>query len=358
MWPDYFDYVDRWIGFAIASKAKEIDIDLIDSTDLYENAYHFPLDTLDAQGSSYVESMRLSDGCIKPHPNIRGFTKLTRLVLRFVEIFGDLSDLLLKCPFLNDFHIHNCGVANLRIPHQLDKLQSLKIAGEDVQTVECHGAGLANFEYTGAVIPILLHGCSKLEKASISVREGENTLVHAFTEFPSILAVKILNVFASLWRYNDQVHTLTRRPQGMFIHLRHLTCTIFIFYDDSNSHNGIIQLAHCLDFAPQLETLHLDMDYMRLLDHCWNNGEATGDGCHMHRHDHLKTVYMSGFRCFRTQVALACCILENSAVLEHMTIEPKFKSYTLLTGTPTYLCTGFMNGRNIPQNALVKGSPS
>jgi hypothetical protein len=33
---------------------------------------------------------------------------------------------------------------------------------------------------------------------------------------------------------------------------------------------------------------------MRLLDHCWN-GELTGDGCHMHRHDHLKTVYMSGW---------------------------------------------------------------
>jgi hypothetical protein len=48
----------------------------------------------------------------------------------------------------------------------------------------------------------------------------------------------------------------------------------------------------------------------------------------MYRHDHLKTVYMSGFRCYRAQVALACCILENSVVLDHMTIEPKVISYS------------------------------
>jgi hypothetical protein len=206
MWPEDFDYLDRWIGFAIASKAKVIDIDLIDSTDLYESAYHFPLDALDAQGSSFVQSMRLSEGCIKTHPNMRGFTKLRRLVLRFVEISGDLSDLLLKCPFLREFQIHHCfGVSNLSIPHQLDKLESLQIAGEDVQTVKCLGAGLANLDYTGPVIPIILHGCSKLEKVSISIDEGENRLLHVFTEFPSILGVKILTVFASLWGYNDQV---------------------------------------------------------------------------------------------------------------------------------------------------------
>jgi hypothetical protein len=62
-----------------------------------------------------------------------------------------------------------------------------------------------------------------------------------------------------------QVHTLTTRPQGMFMHLRHLTCTIFIFYDDSNTKNGIIQLAHCLNLAPQLETLHLDVSIVFLI---------------------------------------------------------------------------------------------
>lgn len=53
--------------------------------------------------------------------------------------------------------------------------------------------------------------------------------------------------------------------------------------------------------------------------HCWH-GE--GVSYHMRRHDHLKTVYMSGFRCYRAQVELLCGILEMGAVLEHVTIEP------------------------------------
>lgn len=43
----------------------------------------------------------------------------------------------------------------------------------------------------------------------------------------------------------------------------------------------------------------------------------------IHRLDHLKTVYMSGFRCYRAQVELLCCILEKSPALEHVAIEPQ-----------------------------------
>ena len=42
----------------------------------------------------------------------------------------------------------------------------------------------------------------------------------------------------------------------------------------------------------------------------------------MRRLDHLKTVYMSGFRCYRAQVELLCGILEMGTVLEDVTIEP------------------------------------
>ncbi len=40
------------------------------------------------------------------------------------------------------------------------------------------------------------------------------------------------------------------------------------------------------------------------------------------RHDHLKTVYMSGFRCYRPQEELVYFILENAVALEFMSIEP------------------------------------
>uniref|UniRef100_A0A0A9GQZ5 FBD domain-containing protein n=1 Tax=Arundo donax TaxID=35708 RepID=A0A0A9GQZ5_ARUDO len=38
--------------------------------------------------------------------------------------------------------------------------------------------------------------------------------------------------------------------------------------------------------------------------------------------DHLKMVYMSGFRCYRAQMELLCSILANGAALEHVTIQP------------------------------------
>jgi hypothetical protein len=55
------------------------------------------------------------------------------------------------------------------------------------------------------------------------------------------------------------------RPTFMFVNLRHLTCEITIFTDSPNMHTGIIQLAHCLDRAPQLETLKLHVSTLLLL---------------------------------------------------------------------------------------------
>jgi len=43
----------------------------------------------------------------------------------------------------------------------------------------------------------------------------------------------------------------------------------------------------------------------------------------MRRLHHLKTVYMSVFRCYRAQVELSCAILKRGSALEHVTIEPK-----------------------------------
>jgi hypothetical protein len=57
---------------------------------------------------------------------------------------------------------------------------------------------------------------------------------------------------------------------------------------------------------------------------CWRGEAVSYPVCHL---DHLKTVYMSGFRCYRAQVELLCGILEMGAALEHVTIEPIVKEY-------------------------------
>uniref|UniRef100_A0ACD6AEU6 Uncharacterized protein n=1 Tax=Avena sativa TaxID=4498 RepID=A0ACD6AEU6_AVESA len=111
----------------------------------------------------------------------------------------------------------------------------------------------------------------------------------------------------------------------MFMHLRHMTCRLNVLNGSENADNGVLQLAYCLDIAPQLETLHLDMFHSGFKD---NNrcDEVVGeeDGPDMRRHDHLKTVYISGFRLYKAQTKLACCILAKASVLEHLKLEPRF----------------------------------
>ncbi|KAE8774317.1 Endoplasmin-like protein [Hordeum vulgare] len=316
-----FGHLDRWISFAALSRAKIVDFDLKKNPSKEVN--QFPLEALVVQGSSSrVQSLYLADASIKPHSRIRGFTVLRRLVLEFVEIFGDFPGFLANCSALEDLEMIECsGVTNLSIPQQLHKLQHLLIDGMDVETVESHAADLAHFEYKGKEIPIILHGRSKLEKATIMF-EGSNGLARVFTAVPIILRVKMLKVEALIFR--EQLGKLTPRPDHIFIHLRHMTCEIaFIFASLS-----VLQLARCLDVAPQLETLDLNMFYPD--SRVWVHDDlVVEEGPHMRRHEHLKTVYISGFRCYAGQTKLACCILENACVLEHMRIQPRFLTRTL-----------------------------
>ena len=120
-----------------------------------------------------------------------------------VEIFGDLPGLLSNCCALEDLELVSCrGVVHLNVPHQLNELRHLLISKKFARSIDFHVAGLAHFEYSGEVIPIALHGCSKLEKATITfigILEKENfALSHAFTSIPTISAVKVLNLIADM----------------------------------------------------------------------------------------------------------------------------------------------------------------
>uniref|UniRef100_A0ACD6A6B0 Uncharacterized protein n=1 Tax=Avena sativa TaxID=4498 RepID=A0ACD6A6B0_AVESA len=184
-------HLHRWIAFAASSKASIIEFDLKKMHWASKEAvHHFPLEALDVQGNSCLQSLFLADVSIKLHFGICGFGILRRLVLDHVQIFGDFPGLF-DCP----------GLANLSVPHKLDKLQHLLIEGRDVEMIEFHAANLGHFEYKlGRVIPIVLHGCSKLEKATI-LFICDKGLGNAFTLVPSILPVKILNVEAVIIRY-------------------------------------------------------------------------------------------------------------------------------------------------------------
>ncbi|KAI4969384.1 hypothetical protein ZWY2020_000298 [Hordeum vulgare] len=314
------EHLNRWISFAASSKAKIIDFNLKIIDCPFDIVHHFPLEVLDAQGSSFLQSLVLVDVAINPHSGLHGFTVLKRLVLKYVEIFGDFPGFLANCLALEDLEMIKCsGVTTLSIPRQLDKLQHLLADIMDAEMVEFHAGNLAHFEYKGPVIPIVLHGFSKLEKATIMF-EGNKGLGHVFNDVPIILGVKTLNVQARVLPF-EQLEKVAPRPHGMFLHLRHMTCGLTIISSVPKADNGVLQLACSLNLTPQLETLHLDTAYSHYKV-SMPDDFIEEEGPHMHRHDHLRSVYISGFRCYTAQTALACCILENACVLEHMRLQP------------------------------------
>lgn len=63
------------------------------------------------------------------------------------------------------------------------------------------------------------------------------------------------------------------------------------------------------------------------------NGEATGEevsSC-IGGLQHLKTVYMSGFRCYPPQILLLCGILKKGTSVERVTIQPMVTVKSLLS---------------------------
>ncbi|CAO2167946.1 unnamed protein product [Urochloa humidicola] len=181
------DHLDRWIRFATAAKAKTIDINLWSKGYFgrtRKQVYQFSLEALGDQDDPFIQSLFLTDVSIEPTPDIYGFNKLIRLLLHSVQIIGDLAGLLLNCPSLQDLKLITCsGLTDLNLPHQLDKLRHLLLS--DVSRWLIFVFPVLLTLSTGDVIPIVLHGCSKLEKASV-------TFKHAFTAIPSISAVKVL----------------------------------------------------------------------------------------------------------------------------------------------------------------------
>ena len=72
-----------------------------------------------------------------------------------------------------------------------------------------------------------------------------------------IVAVNVI-LFA---RVMFQLQKLPTRPDGMFMHLRHMTCRIIVHSrpQEANYDIEVLQMAYCLDAAPQLETLQLNV---------------------------------------------------------------------------------------------------
>lgn len=329
--------LDRWIHFATASKAKIIDINLLperNNAGPTEQVYHLPLEAFTGGAQHHIHSLFITNVSINPH-DLDTCTKLRTLHLHCVQIIGHLPGLLSSCCSLEDFEMIACrGVTDqLNIPHPLDKLRRLLLSNmRMIQSVEFHHVpNLSHFEYKGLAIPVVLGGCSKLHNVTLdfhqtSGEEANNKVMgHVFHGIPGVSSVKLIKVYAFMWSSQQWVWSplqATARPSCVFMNLRHLIYEVTFVTQRPNTQSGILQLAHYLAFAPQLETLEVHMAYLKSSDYWLGEGISY----RMPRHDHLKTVYMSGFQCYRAEVELLYGILDMGAALEHVTIEPRTRN--------------------------------
>ncbi|CAM0883035.1 unnamed protein product [Alopecurus aequalis] len=158
------DHVDRWVGFATASKAKHVVLDLnpavnahrqCEAPDKYEfcpvvnsghrceaadrygfcpalhahyqtkaDKYEFPVNLLSGRNGSCIVSLRLGFMCLKLPSDFFGFEKLKKLELHFVSVSGNLC-FLANCLSLEWLSITHSSLPDLNIPHQLHHLQYL-----------------------------------------------------------------------------------------------------------------------------------------------------------------------------------------------------------------------------------------
>lgn len=283
---EHASHINRWVSFAIASKARVVVLDLSpNKSALDRDNYDFPFQLFDGHSGSHLQALQLHWVTLGPRPDFCGFANLKMLELVFLIVSQDLQHLLSKCCVLEWLRIRLCffqlpSLSFLCVQEPLYRLQYLCIEDSAFREIEFHAPNLMTFEYKGSRTLINLNECLKLKTATIRLYLND-TLEYVLTWIPCILpqvdtlCVKLrisskvcfcpLSTFcticfpisylvASLPLNLFQMSGFTQPPLK-FIQLRHLTMEITSCCDP----NSVFQLAYLLEAAPLLEDLHFDV---------------------------------------------------------------------------------------------------
>ncbi|KAF7031897.1 hypothetical protein CFC21_043146 [Triticum aestivum] len=329
------EHLDRWLKFALDSRASEIAVNLhpvfyrgsVRSYE-WEDAYTLPSHMFSSQGASYIESLELVFASLKLPRDFYGPLKLRVLDLQSVHVSeGDLELLLSKCSALECLRLGRCyPVLNLKVQKPLCRLRNLSVRGCQLQVMEFSAPNLAKFEYSGQAIPITLSESMKPTEATVTLLGYDDTLEHVFTELPKTLSrVETLSVNACI---NTEVVGFSNCLMK-FTHLIKLEVTVSIL-GDSRIRNGILRLVSLLEVAPLLQRLELNM-----LPHV-SVGVSNEPESYWHfqpcAHRHLEQFEVSGFIGLRGQLEVVLCILDNAVALRRMSIEPRVTAYDRVFG--------------------------
>uniref|UniRef100_A0A0D9V921 Uncharacterized protein n=1 Tax=Leersia perrieri TaxID=77586 RepID=A0A0D9V921_9ORYZ len=325
------EYLDRWFSFALASKATEINLNMLPEIDRnspqsWLEAYTLPFHMFDSKSASRIQSFQLVFVSLKLPHDFYGFNNLRVLDLQQVHISGDLGLLLSKCNALESLSLYRCRpLLNLKVQQPLHHLCYLSFRGCRQENVELDAANLAKFEYSGPGDVLLTLGeCINLKEATIELLGFycNDTLDQVFTELPKTLSsVETLFVETTL---NTQVLGFSKQPLK-FKHLVKLEMSVYIL-GKAEYKNGILRLVYVLEVAPLLQRFELNM-----IPNESAGGHPDDSEAYWHiqpcAHSHLERVDISGFFGLKGQLELVLYILDNASALRCMSIEPRMRAF-------------------------------
>ncbi|CAL5020272.1 unnamed protein product [Urochloa decumbens] len=329
------DHIDRWIQFAVVSKAKELILHLSNAsrTSLSRNMpyelpaqrpqpYSFPCHMFGASEGSYLRCLQLSSVSLKLPVDFNGFPNLKKLIMVDVNITNEHVEYLLsKCSLLEFIEIACCRMlTTLRALRPLSRLEHLKV--QDcifVEQIEMK-CGLTILEYSGLMVPLQFATTSTLRNVRIDLTSDTTALDYITKGFPSTLQhLEALNL-----RCNEQKRAISPVRPLKFIYLRHLRLELNIFGVNEHKKTDVLDYAYLLDCAPSLEKLELHM-WMQCHHEIYHAGHGELRSLPLHQHTHLKSVYITGFFGHKDQVELALHILRSSIALKAMKIDSRVK---------------------------------
>lgn len=196
------NHVDRWINFAIASKTKELIIDLNGgfklslsraiSSGIYRykgEPYNIPPQLFSADNGPYLQCLELTSVSLHLPADFKGFLNLKKLTLVDVSITDeDVQCMLSRCNLLEFFEIAYCRmVTSIRMPKPLNQFKHLLVDKCPLLQVIELNCSPTVLEYTGTVVPLLFTSTCRLKNLLIKFMTCHDALDYMVTGFPSTL---------------------------------------------------------------------------------------------------------------------------------------------------------------------------
>ncbi|KAL6636924.1 hypothetical protein ACP70R_024496 [Stipagrostis hirtigluma subsp. patula] len=356
------DHIDRWVNFAIASKTKELIIDLggnkisLSRTLLCgiqrvrEEPYDLPSQLFSADNGSCLTFLALTSVSLQLPSVFKGFLNLKNLTLVDVSVTDeDVQCMLSRCICVEFLEIAYCRmVTSIQISHPLKQLKHLLVDTCPLLQVIDLNCSPITLEYTGTMIPLIFASTSRLTNIHIKFLTFHSALYYMVFEFPSTLpSLETLTLYCA-----ERERTILPRSPFKFTYLRHLRLKL-VFTGEKRKTN-VLDYAYLLEVAPFMENLELLM-WMNCRHRPYREEDGELRNRHPHQHSHLKSVRISGFFGHKDQVELALHILRSSIVLEKMEITPRVEITRCAEATNRcYERTEYVDGHRVGTEFICK----